>query len=153
MPRHRPVSFACSVGSSRPLPESKLLEVVRRRGSTISGQYETTRRNVFDNTGDVFLGVGQLCSNAVWVAPARDHVVASISEGGAFQWGTNVGGCMGGQAVDDIVKEDPDLYKTPAVRWTHVLAECCSVGPVMFMCQTGRFHQPDVSPVVCVMLQ
>lgn len=98
--------------SLRALSQAKVAEV-HRRGSNVSGQYATTRRNVFAGDGDVWLGVGTLTSNAVWVAPAQDHVVASISEGGALQWGKNIGECMG--PVDGLIKEDPEMYDTPAV--------------------------------------
>jgi hypothetical protein len=96
----------------RTLSAAKVDEV-RRRGSNVSGQYATTRRNVFAGDADVWLGVGTMTSNAVWVAPSHHHVVASISEGGALQWGKNVNGCLG--PVEELVKEDPEMYDTPAV--------------------------------------
>jgi hypothetical protein len=60
------------------------------------------------------LGVGTLTSNAVWVAPSKDHVVVGISEGGALMWGKSVDDCMG--PVQDTLKQDPDYYNTPSVR-------------------------------------
>jgi hypothetical protein len=79
----------------------------------MSGQYATTRRNVFSGS-DVWLGVGTLTSNAVWVAPSKDHVVVGISEGGALMWGKSVDDCMG--PVQETLKQDPDYYNTPSVR-------------------------------------
>lgn len=106
-------TYRGDTGRSTVLPERKLLEV-QRRGSSMTGQYATTRRNVFGGDGEVWLGVGSLMSNAVWVAPSKDHVVVSVSEGGAVMWGKNVDGCMG--PIEETLKQDPDLYESPVVR-------------------------------------
>ena len=116
------------------LPEAKLLEV-RRRGSATSGFYSVTRRNVFDGEGEVWLGVGTLTSNAVWVAPSKDHVVVSISEGGALMFGKNINDCMG--PVTDVVKEDPDIFNTPAVSH-QPQCHCCTWEKLVSVVQVYR---------------
>ena len=62
----------------------------------------------------VWLSVGQLANNCVWLGTGRHHAVASLAEGGVVGWGNPAKDCCLGP-VQHVIDEDPDAYKTPTV--------------------------------------
>ena len=73
---------------------AQLLREAEGRGSLTFGLYKNTRHNVFGGDGEVWLSVGALANNCVWLGVGKHHAIASMAEGRSADATGWVGWCL-----------------------------------------------------------